>query len=65
MSGPENSTWYTALSHNFPTNKKSKMSSSNKCNKIFGQSCREHFERQTKATLEVKTRHFVMTFKPG
>ena len=34
---------YTALSHNFPTNKKSKVSSSNKCNKIFGQSRRENF----------------------
>ena len=34
---------YTALSHNFPTNKKSKLSFSNKCNKIFGQSRREMF----------------------
>ena len=43
------------------------MSSSNKCNKIFGQSCRENFwtlnKILTKATLEVKTRHFVTTFE--
>ena len=35
-------TWYTALSHNLPTDGKSKVSSSNKCNKILGQSCREN-----------------------
>ena len=31
------------MSHNFPANKKTKVSSSNKCNKSFGQSCRENF----------------------
>ena len=36
-------TWYTALSHNLPTDRKSKVPSSNKCNKNFGQSCRENF----------------------
>ena len=36
-------TRYTALRHNLPTYRKSKVSSSNKCNKIFGQSCRENF----------------------
>ena len=51
------STWYSALSHNFPTNKKSKESSSNKCNKIIflGNLAEKISECQTKATLEVKT----------
>ena len=43
------------------------MSSSNKCIRIFGQSCRENFctlnKILTKATLEVKARNFVTTFE--
>ena len=49
------------------TNKKEQGgASSNKCNKMFRQSCREIFERQTKAwkaTREVKTRQFLTTFE--
>ena len=54
ISGTKITTCYTALSHNLPTDRKNKVSSSNKYNKILGQS---------KATLEVKTRHFVTTFE--
>ena len=33
--------------------------------KFLGNPAGEMFERQTKATLEVKTRHFVTTFEGG
>ena len=58
-------TWFTALSQNFPTNKKSKVSSSNNATKFLGNLAEKIFERQTKATLEVKTRHSVTTVKGG
>ena len=45
--------WYTALSYDFPTDRKSKVCSSYKCNNIFGQFCRENVWTQN------KTRHFV------
>ena len=41
------------MSHNFPANKKTKVSSSTKCNKSLGNPAEKIFERQTKATLEV------------
>ena len=43
ISDTKKTTWYTALSHNLPTDRKSNVSFTNKCNKIFGQSCRENF----------------------
>ena len=33
--------------------------------KFLGNPAEKLFERQTKATLEVKTRHFVRTFEGG